>query len=173
MALLLTWCSVQPVTAGLAVSLVPDDGKSYAVATVAGRQLRETSAVGGYNRPAQPIVLYEFEGMMRARCGRCFVAEVVLRPGHPQSQACNVVACGLPSPASQCGCCVHPLNACPATAHPTCLPTCLYSASAGCPFCRKVREAVAILDLDVKFLPCPKVRGVEPAKGNLHRWPKQ
>lgn len=72
---------------GYKVSLVPDDGKSYAVATVAGRQLRETSAVGGYNRPAQPIVLYEFEG---------------------------------------------------------------------CPFCRKVREAVAILDLDVKFLPCPK-----------------
>lgn len=26
----------------------------------------------------------------------------------------------------------------------------------GCPFCRKVREAVAILDLDVLVLPCPK-----------------
>jgi glutaredoxin len=26
----------------------------------------------------------------------------------------------------------------------------------GCPFCRKVREAVAILDLDVLFYPCPK-----------------
>lgn len=46
----------------LAVSLVPDDGKSYAVATIAGRQLRETSAVGSFPRPAQPIVLYEFEG---------------------------------------------------------------------------------------------------------------
>ncbi|KAK9829088.1 hypothetical protein WJX72_003830 [[Myrmecia] bisecta] len=26
----------------------------------------------------------------------------------------------------------------------------------GCPFCRKVREAVAILDIDVVFYPCPK-----------------
>lgn len=26
----------------------------------------------------------------------------------------------------------------------------------GCPFCRKVREAVAILDLDIIFYPCPK-----------------
>jgi glutaredoxin len=26
----------------------------------------------------------------------------------------------------------------------------------GCPFCRKVREAVAILDLDILFYPCPK-----------------
>ena len=26
----------------------------------------------------------------------------------------------------------------------------------GCPFCKKVREAVAILDLDVIFYPCPK-----------------
>jgi hypothetical protein len=26
----------------------------------------------------------------------------------------------------------------------------------GCPFCRKVREAVSILDIDVLFLPCPK-----------------
>lgn len=27
---------------------------------------------------------------------------------------------------------------------------------AGCPFCRKVREAVTLLDLDVLFWPCPK-----------------
>lgn len=26
----------------------------------------------------------------------------------------------------------------------------------GCPFCRKVREAVNILDLDVVFYPCPR-----------------
>jgi hypothetical protein len=26
----------------------------------------------------------------------------------------------------------------------------------GCPFCRKVREAVSILDIDVLFFPCPK-----------------
>lgn len=26
----------------------------------------------------------------------------------------------------------------------------------GCPFCRKVREAVTLLDLDVHFFPCPK-----------------
>lgn len=26
----------------------------------------------------------------------------------------------------------------------------------GCPFCRKVREAVNILDLDVLFYPCPQ-----------------
>ena len=65
-------CLLLPTfTAGLAVSLVPDDGKSYAVATIAGRQLRETSAVGGYNRPAQPIVLYEFEGMGARKGVRC------------------------------------------------------------------------------------------------------
>lgn len=26
----------------------------------------------------------------------------------------------------------------------------------GCPFCRKVREAVNILDIDVVFYPCPQ-----------------
>ena len=26
----------------------------------------------------------------------------------------------------------------------------------GCPFCRKVREALSMLDLDVEILPCPK-----------------
>lgn len=71
---------------GYKVSLVPDDGK-YAVISVLGRKLRETSAVASFNRPKQPIVLYEFEG---------------------------------------------------------------------CPFCRKVREAVNILDLDVLFKPTPK-----------------
>ncbi|EFN57564.1 hypothetical protein CHLNCDRAFT_59634 [Chlorella variabilis] len=73
-------------TSGYSVSLVPDDGK-YAVAEIFGSKLRETSAVSGFNRPQQPLVLYEFEG---------------------------------------------------------------------CPFCRKVREAVALLDLDVLFLPTPK-----------------
>lgn len=57
-----------------AVSLVPDDGKSYAVATIAGRQLRETSAVGGFPRPAQPIVLYEFEGERRTAASRSGLA---------------------------------------------------------------------------------------------------
>ena len=42
---------------------------------------------------------------------------------------------------------------------PLCSPTpalpCL--CPTGCPFCRKVREAVNILDLDVLFKPCPKV----------------
>ena len=46
---------------GYSVSLVPQDGK-YAIATVLGRNIRETSAVSTFNRPAQPIVLYEFEG---------------------------------------------------------------------------------------------------------------
>lgn len=44
---------------------------------------------------------------------------------------------------------------CAITQH--CLPACP-PLPPGCPFCRKVREAVAILDLDVKFMPCPKVR---------------
>jgi Glutathione S-transferase, N-terminal domain len=26
----------------------------------------------------------------------------------------------------------------------------------GCPFCRKVREAITLLDLDVMIYPCPK-----------------
>ena len=46
---------------GYSVSLVPQDGK-YAIASVLGRNIRETSAVGSFNRPAEPIVLYEFEG---------------------------------------------------------------------------------------------------------------
>ncbi|KAL4434125.1 hypothetical protein ABPG75_000566 [Micractinium tetrahymenae] len=90
---------------GYKVSLVPDDGK-YAVVSLFGRKLRETSAVSGFNRPAQPIVLYEFEG---------------------------------------------------------------------CPFCRKVREAVCILDLDVAFYPCPKDgptwRPEAIAKGGKRQFP--
>lgn len=43
------------------MSLVPDDGQ-YAVATILGRKLRETSVVSTFKRPEQPIVLYEFEG---------------------------------------------------------------------------------------------------------------
>eukprot|EP01041_Mallomonas_annulata_P001273 gene1273-2459_t len=35
------------------------------------------------------------------------------------------------------------------------LPIELYEFE-GCPFCRKVREAVSILDIDVVFYPCPK-----------------
>jgi hypothetical protein len=72
---------------GYSVSLVKDDGK-YAMLEGLGRKMREESAaLSGFNRPQQPITLYEFEG---------------------------------------------------------------------CPFCRKVREAVNILDLDVLFKPCPK-----------------
>lgn len=71
---------------GYKSGLVEDDG-AYAVTSVGGRKLRETSDVGSFPRPAQPLVLYEFEG---------------------------------------------------------------------CPFCRKVREAICILDLDVLVLPCPK-----------------
>ncbi len=32
----------------------------------------------------------------------------------------------------------------------------LHSSRAGCPFCRKVREAITLLDLDVLIWPCPK-----------------
>lgn len=47
--------------AGYSVSLVADDGK-YGVLKFAGRKVAETSAVSGFARPAQPLVLYEFEG---------------------------------------------------------------------------------------------------------------
>lgn len=30
-----------------------------------------------------------------------------------------------------------------------------FDALQGCPFCRKVREAASILDIDVKYYPCP------------------
>ena len=43
-----------------------------------------------------------------------------------------------------------------AAAAPPPLP-CPAPARAGCPFCRKAREVVNYLDLDVLFLPCPKV----------------
>lgn len=49
-----------------AVSLVPDDGK-YAVVSILGRKLRETSVVSSFKRPEQPIVLYEFEGVWPRR----------------------------------------------------------------------------------------------------------
>jgi glutaredoxin len=71
---------------GYSSSLAPDDG-TYAVATVGGRAVRETSKVGTFKRPAQPLELYEFQS---------------------------------------------------------------------CPFCRKVREAISVLDLDVLVYPCPK-----------------
>jgi len=73
---------------GYRVALQADDGgPGYAVLRVGGRKVVETSDVGGFPRPAQPLEIYEFEG---------------------------------------------------------------------CPFCRKVREAVSVLDLDVLFRPCPK-----------------
>eukprot|EP00775_Hariotina_reticulata_P008777 gene8777-8955_t len=73
---------------GYKSELVPDDNSGkYAVATVAGRKVVETSQVGSFKRPVKSVDLYEFTG---------------------------------------------------------------------CPFCKKVREAVSILDLDVNVYPCPK-----------------
>lgn len=60
---------------------------SYAVLKGMGRKVVEKSDVAQLQRPAQPIILYEFEG---------------------------------------------------------------------CPFCKKVREAVSVLDLDCLFYPCPR-----------------
>lgn len=74
------------LTQGYSAGIGEDDG-SYSLVSVSGRKLKESSAVTGFNRPAEPIIIYEFEG---------------------------------------------------------------------CPFCRKVREAVAVLDLDVLFKPCPQ-----------------
>jgi len=71
---------------GYGVSLAEDDGK-YAVTTVGGRKVQETSKVSSFKRPEKTLELYEFEG---------------------------------------------------------------------CPFCRKVREAISVLDLDVMVYPCPK-----------------
>jgi hypothetical protein len=44
---------------GYTIGLAPDDG-SYAVATVAGRRVVESSMVGSFPRPAKPLILYEF-----------------------------------------------------------------------------------------------------------------
>mmetsp|Transcript_9060 Transcript_9060/g.15567 ORF Transcript_9060/g.15567 Transcript_9060/m.15567 type:complete len:350 (-) Transcript_9060:80-1129(-) len=74
-------------TSGYSVSFKPNDESKYSVARMGGQMVVESSAIDGFKRPAQPIVLYEFEA---------------------------------------------------------------------CPFCKKVREACAILDLDVMFKPCPK-----------------
>lgn len=75
------------LTSGFSLSLEKDDPAVYSAIRFGGYMLKEGSAVGSFNRPAQPLQLYEFES---------------------------------------------------------------------CPFCRKVREGVAILDLDVEFRPCPK-----------------
>lgn len=72
---------------GYNISIGPNDEGKYSVARMAGQMVVETSSVGGFKRPSQPLVLYEFEA---------------------------------------------------------------------CPFCKKVREACAILDLPVMFYPCPK-----------------
>lgn len=114
------------------MSLVPDDGK-YAVAEIFGSKLRETSAVSGFNRPQQPLVLYEFEGEG---------GEEVPALAAPAAVASSLI-------------CAAPALAHPAAAHPLPLPLPL-ALPPGCPFCRKVREAVALLDLDVLFLPTPK-----------------
>jgi len=74
-------------TSGYNFAVAPNDDSKYSVARMAGQMVVETSIVAGFKRPAQPLVLYEFEA---------------------------------------------------------------------CPFCKKVREACAILDLDVMFYPCPK-----------------
>ncbi|CAG9466779.1 unnamed protein product [Pedinophyceae sp. YPF-701] len=72
---------------GYKSELVDDDPTQYAVARPSGKMVKETSIVGTFPRPAQPLVIYEFET---------------------------------------------------------------------CPFCRRVREACSMLDLDVIFYPCPK-----------------
>ncbi|MDH3689735.1 MAG: glutathione S-transferase N-terminal domain-containing protein [Gammaproteobacteria bacterium] len=45
----------------------------------------------------------------------------------------------------------------------------------GCPFCRKVREALAILDLDAQVYPCPKggqrYRPLVHARGGMSQFP--
>jgi len=76
--------------AGYKSELVEDnrvDAGNYTVAKFFGKRVQETSVVGTFPRPVQPLILYEFEG---------------------------------------------------------------------CPFCRKVREACSILDLDVLTYPCPR-----------------
>lgn len=131
---------------GYKVSLVPDDGK-YAVLKVLGRLVRETSDVGSFTRPAQPIVLYEFQGgriklffWRRRACVRAALLDARPDAGDGR-RLCRPAAC------CTCRQGTPPRLPC----RPRALPP------AGCPFCRKVREAVAILDLDVAFLPCPQV----------------
>ena len=72
---------------GYEVEIVDDVPAEYSVARGNGKMAREKSAVATFKRPAQNLVLYEFEG---------------------------------------------------------------------CPFCRKVREAINMLDLNVEMRPCPQ-----------------
>ena len=50
----------------------PEDDKDemkYAVARTGGRQVMETSEVGSFKRPEQPLKLYEFEGCPFCKVG--------------------------------------------------------------------------------------------------------
>ena len=114
-------------TAGYGLSLQPADPSVYSVATVGGRAVRETSAVGAFPRPAQPISLYEHEG-----CPFCRKGERVL--GWVGGSASTVA--DAPCTPSR----THEI--------PPTLP-CTHTPPT-------VREAVMALDLDVVVYPCPR-----------------
>lgn len=106
------------------------------MAKVSGKVARETSTVDQLPRPAQPVILYEFEASqmddLLAAC--CICSLLAAHPSMEQALWWLPWRCT----------CIPFMPSC-SLDHPA--PPALQ----GCPYCRKVREAVSILDLDVLF----------------------
>ena len=94
----------------------------------AGRGLAETSTlVATWKRPVQPLILYEFQVRERPR------------------STTQTRQCGCKRPSVQ----RTPLSSSFLVDVPP-------SSSQGCPFCRRVREALTYFDLDHEVRPCPR-----------------
>uniref|UniRef100_J3MVA0 GST N-terminal domain-containing protein n=1 Tax=Oryza brachyantha TaxID=4533 RepID=J3MVA0_ORYBR len=117
---------------GYSVSLVSPDEVApdeYAL-DFQGRKVKESSKIGQCPRPEKPIEIYEFEGYLSSSL--FLLKHILFRPKIFYFGYSLMLTCSFHSIAG------------------------VFCLNFSCPFCRKVREMVAVLDLDVLFYPCPK-----------------
>lgn len=130
---------------GYGVSLAKVEPGQYAVASFLGRAVKETSAVGSFNRPKEPLILFEFEGCPFCRQRRGWGAGLGAWEAASDVRPLAVPLRGRAWRQATISHVSHFFQPFPCLMPPPTLRE-----------CRKVREAVALLDLDVLFKPCPQ-----------------